>query len=401
MVRLMYITSTTCNPDISIVRVVFNFYPQIGGSITHTMELSKNIDPLLKNQVIIAPYFGDKCEDFDRNFGVKILRVKYYNAKKRCNIPVIPLIYITYGINVFFKLRKMQRPDIIHAHGISNIAVCCVISKLLGIPVVGMLHGSLGGYSKTSDLYETTLAKLFRPSCAFILDDGSMAPQKFKRLWGSRAVTVNHGIDTNFFKPVSKNNKLKSQLGLKNSDFIVTSTSSLTAVKNVDLAIKSFKLFLDRLKVANAYLLIVGDGPLKDTLINLTKEFHVDTNVKFVGNVSNEAVIDYLSISDVVIATSLYSNMNLSVQEAMACGKSVITFDSGGTSKLIKDNVNGLLVKSGDISNFAEKLLFLYKNPTFQKKIMENARNFVIHERSWDQRIKKELEVYNELLKRN
>ena len=358
MVKLMYITSTTCNPNISLVRVVFNFYPQIGGSITHTLELSKNINPLLKNQVIIAPYFGAKCEDFDRKFEVKILRVKYYNAKKICNVPVIPLIYVTYGVNVFFKLRKMQRSDIIHAHGISNIALCCIIGKLLGIPVVGMLHGSIGGYSKMSGLYETILATLFRPSCAFVLDDGSMAPQKFKKLWGSKVVTINHGIDTDFFKPISENNKLRSELGLKNSDFIVTSTSSLTAVKNIDLAIKSFKLFLDRLKAANAYLLIVGDGPLKDSLVNLTKELHVDRNVKFIGDVPKDVVIDYLSISDVVIATSLYSNMNLSVQEAMACGKLVVTFDSGGTSKLIKDNVNGLLVKSGDFSSFAEKLLF-------------------------------------------
>jgi glycosyltransferase involved in cell wall biosynthesis len=59
---------------------------------------------------------------------------------------------------------------------------------------------------------------------------------------------------------------------------------------------------------------------------------------------------------------------------------------------------NGLLVKPGDIADFAKKLKVLYENPDLRAKLGRNARETIIKERSWDTRIKKELEVYEKVL---
>ena len=387
--------------DVSVVRVIFEFYPLKGGSITHVIELSKKTNPYLENQMIIAPDFGDKCREFDEKFEVPIIRVKYYPIKKRLGIPVAPLVSLLYMINVYFKLkelRKIYKFDIIHTHGISPVAFGAIIGKLLNIPVAGMLHGTNEAYSNISGFYETVMAKLFKPDYALVLDDGSMAPEKFKKIWGDRVTIVDHGIDVNIFKPREKKRDLLKKLGLKESDFIILSTSSLIPVKNVDLAIKSFEIFLKKTKKNNAYLIIAGEGHLKDQLVKLAKDYTLEKNMKIVGEIPIDIILEYLSISDVVVATSLYSNMNRSTQEAMACKKPVVVFNSGGTSKLIRHMENGLLVKPGDIADFAEKLNVLYEKPDLREKLGKNARETIITERGWETRIKKELEVYEKVL---
>jgi len=61
---------------ISVIRVVFEFYPIKGGSVTHILELSKHVDPYIESQVIIAPDFGKECKDFDASYPIPIIRVK-------------------------------------------------------------------------------------------------------------------------------------------------------------------------------------------------------------------------------------------------------------------------------------------------------------------------------------
>jgi hypothetical protein len=63
--------------NISVVRIIFEFYPSTGGSITHTINLSKRINYYLKNQIIIAPDYGLNCRKFDDAFEVPVIRIKY------------------------------------------------------------------------------------------------------------------------------------------------------------------------------------------------------------------------------------------------------------------------------------------------------------------------------------
>ncbi len=90
--------------------------------------------------------------------------------------------------------------------------------------------------------------------------------------------------------------------------------------------------------------------------------------------------------------------MNRSVQEAMACEKTVIAFDSGTKRNLIKHIENGLLAKSGDIDNFVDNIILLYNNEELRTKIGINARKTILTKRNWDKRIKTELDVHRRVL---
>jgi len=387
-------------PTISIFRIVLYFYPFEGGCSNHVRELSEKINPYLKNQTIIAPDVGSISSEFDRTYPIPIIRVKSPNIKKRFGIPVAPLNNLLYMINVYRVLKKFECPDIIHAHGIGPVAFGSVIGKVMKVPVVGMLHGSTEAYSRISGLFESLLAILFKPDHALILDDGSPAPQKFSRLWSGRTSIVYHGIDAHFFKPNSQDSGLKQRLGFKESDFMILSTSSLIPVKNLDLAIEAFAKLLEisASDKRSAYLIFAGDGGLKEPLIKLANRKSIIERIKFIGTITPDEIKEYLSIADVVVGTSLYSNMNRSIQEAMSSGVAVVAFNCGRLDRLIDNGHDGLLVKPGDISDFADKLKVLYENPELRETIGKNARMTIISKRSWNSRIEHELSIYDHLI---
>lgn len=390
--------------NISVIRIVFEFYPHIGGSIALTEALSQKIDYHLKNQLIIAPDFGEECTTFDKQFKVPIIRVKF-NTKKMA-LPVLPLFHFIYMVKVYFKIKKLDKKykfDIIHAHGIGIIGFSTIIGKLLDIPVIGAVDGSLKAYSKKSvAFYETITIMLLKPKYLIVADDGPTTTETFRNLLKDRAIIVSIGIDTDIFKPIERNKQLLEKLGLKESDFIILSTSSFTPVKRIDLAIESFNRLLTISSNNDIYLLIAGQGGLRDWLIELAGKSPLKKNIKFVGTIPANIIPDYISIANTVIGTSLYSNMNVSIQEAMACGKPVVAFDSSGISKIINHMGNGLLAKCGDVEDFARNLKILYDNPSLRDKLGQNARKTIVEERNWETRVKREMEIYEKVLsKRN
>jgi glycosyltransferase involved in cell wall biosynthesis len=384
--------------DISVVRIAVDYYPFKGGSNVHTKDLAEKMNPHLRRQVIIAHDYGEMCREFDEQYHIPIIRVKAGQLEKRIGIPVFPINNLIYMIRVAGVVKNLDDIDIIHAHNISNIGFSWFIGKMLGIPVIGMMHGTAEANSRISGIYETIMATLFKPAFAFILDDGSVAPEKYGRLWGDRITVVHHAIDTEWYAPRTKSCSLLDELGISGSDFIVLSTSSFLPVKNVDYTIKAFASFLDTTDSRDTYLILAGVGRDREALEALARENAIEDVVRFVGYQAPEKLLEYLSISDVIVGSSLYSNMNRAIQEAMACEIPPVVFNSGGTGSIVKHLQNGILVKPGDIDSFARALSLLYSDPELRKELGKNARRIILEERNWDYRIRQELAVYKKCI---
>lgn len=380
--------------DISVVRIAVDYCHFKGGSNIHTRDLAEKIHPYLRRQVIIAHDYGEVCREFDEHYHIPIIRVKAGQFQKKFGIPVFPLNSLIYMIRVAGVMKNLDDVDIIHAHNISNIGFSWFIGKILGIPVVGMMHGTAEANSRISGIYESIMAMMFKPAFAFVLDDGSVAPEKYRRLWGDRITVVHHAIDTDMYAPAEKSSSLLEELGISDSDFVALSTSSFLPVKNVDLTINAFASFLQTTGAQDAHLILAGDGKDRAALEALAKDKAIDGAVRFVGQQPAEKLIDYLSISDVIVGSSLYSNMNRSIQEAMACEKPPVVFGSGNTGSVVRQLQNGILVKPGEIRSFGEALSLLYRDPALREKLGKNARRTILEERNWDYRIRQELAVY-------
>lgn len=380
--------------DMTVVRIVTAFREYGGGSKMDIKELSIRINPYLKCQILIAPFDSETPRSFDERFDFEIIRIK--SPHIRYNIPIISgfINNIFFYFKVFQELKRLSDIDLIQTHEITPIAYSCILGKLLRIQVIGMVHGTAEAYSRIAGLRETILATLFKPTYAIVVDSGTRAPEKFRKIWGDRVTVVNHGIDTELFKPKDKNESILRHLDLKRSDLIILSISSLIPIKNIDVAIEAFEKVITEITDPRIFLLIAGDGSQKEELVKLVDEKRLANRVKFLGPIKNDQVPDYISIADICIGMSLKDNMNRSVLEPMACAKPIVAFGGGSIDELITTGYNGLLAKRGDILDFAEKMKLLLENPELRRDIGKHAHETIVEKRSWNARIQQDLAAY-------
>jgi glycosyltransferase involved in cell wall biosynthesis len=386
--------------EISVARVTFDFYPGGGGSITHQMELSKAIHPFLRHQFIVASDRRGEYADFDEDLGIPVVRIKHWapSSRKSIFLPTLPIMLFSYARNVVAQILRMAQQgetiDIIHVHHalIGLFLLWLIKAKKLSIPVVIMQHGTPGSlYGSLFTKVSFILFNVVRPSYVLILDDGTRAANLPKLLNPKRVkqLLVHHGIDVTFFKPLES---------LPSEEFVVLSTSRFIRWKRVDLAISAFKKLLQEVGTKEGIrLVLAGTGPLCGQLQKLVADSGLTKNVTFLGQLPLDQVRTWLRLTSVAIATSLESNLNRSLQEAMACAKPVVVFDNGRIDTLIQNMKNGITVQNGDIAEFARRLKLLYQDQELRTTIGQNARETIVNYRSWKARVAQELRVYEEI----
>ena len=376
------------------MRVVREFAPMIGGSITHILELSEAMDPYLRKQVIVAPYIP-KCEDFDRKFPIPIIRVK---SPAICNIgcpAIADFFYSLYARKVIMRTIKEYRIDIVHFHSPVLASYLIPQIRLRNPPLhyVVMVHGWPEKKARHYGIsYEIgkVLIRFSSPDQYLILNDGSQIFDLQNVLdrgnipWD----IVYHGFDSSLFRPSNINNR---------EQFSILFPHRPESIKRPDIAMNIFKKFSTKVKSPTICLTYLA-ADRAEGLKNLAFMEGLTNSVHFMNALSGGSMINCINQSSVVIGTSLNSNTGRAIQEAMVCAKPVVVFNNGGISNLITHMKNGILVEPGDTDGFADALELLFNNPDLRDELGQKARETIILERSWDKRIKKELSVYEQVM---
>lgn len=392
---------------ISIYRIVSDFYPCQGGSITHVIELIQHVNPYIDKQILFCPaYKNTNYLIFDQDFLVPIKRIKHKflksdNWNKIIGFSIIfPFYYAHNIVKEILQLNKVNTTNnLIHVHNFDLGLYINLLLKIrrINIPIVIMSHGSPfpedWGYPTIGStifniFFRNPILKIIKPDYVLLLNDGVLK-EKFITLIQKNSIPFNivlHAIDTEVYAP-DKDIKIKKE-------FVILSPHRLELIKRVDLGIISFKKLFQNLNYPeNLYLKIAGSGDELLNLLELVNNMGMSKDTIFLGGLSiNETINEFLS-ANIIIGTSLVSNMCRSIQEAMACAKPVVLFSEGNDGFFI-NQVNCLISKPGDIDDFANNLKLLYESESLCTYIGNNARNTIIQNRSWSSRLKMELEVY-------
>jgi len=160
---------------------------------------------------------------------------------------------------------------------------------------------------------------------------------------------------------------------------------------------KNLTNLIRALKDTNITLDIVGNGALKNKLQNLAQELNVKIN--FLGSIPNNQLPDILNKYKIFILPSLYEGMPKTLLEAMSCGLACIGTKVEGIKEIIQNNVTGILTNT-DPSSIKEAILKLINNPELQTKLGQNARQLVLDNYSLDTQIKKEIQIYMDLVEK-
>tara|TARA_X000000950_G_C13915800_1_gene660948 strand:+ start:1100 stop:2212 length:1113 start_codon:yes stop_codon:yes gene_type:complete len=174
----------------------------------------------------------------------------------------------------------------------------------------------------------------------------------------SNCVFFPNAINIKNFKPI--NRKINNNINL-------ISIGSFYAKKGHSLLLKT--LFeLNQLSNLNFKLHLIGDGALKDKLIEETKKLKLTNKVIFHGIVPNPE--KYLQKSHLYVHAASYEPFGLALIEAMSTGLPVISTDGKGNRDIINEN-NGVLLNHRNPKKYAMEILTLIKNTnTYENKAM-------------------------------
>ena len=307
-----------------------------------------------------------------------------------------------------FRFIKREKPDIIHTHTakagtIGRVAGFfyrwltwkTLIGKPRPIKFVHTYHGhvfhSYYGNAKTKIFLfiEKTLAWFVTDKIIVI------SKQQFDEIHGEFGVgqteqfkIVPLGIDLQFFADsIEKRNILRGEIGVKADEILVGFVGRLTEIKNIPLFLKVAEIYQKRKSkdLPKIKFVIVGDGNLRNDLEKQAAELGLNYILTFAGN-RDDTDVCYAGC-DIIALTSLNEGTPLSLIEAMANEKPVISTAVGGVVDLLgeveltKDNFTicqrGLSVVSGDADGFYNGLIHLAKNADLRAQLGANGIEFV------------------------
>ncbi|MBT4192080.1 MAG: glycosyltransferase family 4 protein [Candidatus Diapherotrites archaeon] len=174
--------------------------------------------------------------------------------------------------------------------------------------------------------------------------------------------------------------KFKTQK-IKHKKFVLLSVARLVPWKGREVLINAMPQIAKEIK--NVELVIVGDGDpkFKQTLVDLCKKNKVSDKVKFVGRVKSEDTPKYYRASDVFVHAPTYEPFSNAVLESLVSGIPVVLSNVGGSQKLIKKGKTGYIFESGNVNDFAKKVILAKKNlSVLSKETKANRVNLKCYE---------------------
>ena len=185
-------------------------------------------------------------------------------------------------------------------------------------------------------------------------------------------------VDINYFRTKSKIskseiNRLKRKLNIDLKDKVVMFNGQLIQRKGIYDLIDAFKKLLET--HSSTSLLLVGYGQEYENIKKVLGNSSLSTKVIMTGFVQNNKLPKYYALADVFVLPSREETWGLVVNEAMACGCPVIVGNRVGSSAdLVKQGVNGLVFKSGDVEDLYQTLYKMISNDKQRKMMAASAR---------------------------
>lgn len=164
-------------------------------------------------------------------------------------------------------------------------------------------------------------------------------------------------------------NLSRAVLGLQEGVFALVFIGRLVRRKGLDVLLEA----LSRIGNRQWQLIVIGEGPERERLDQLSREYGMGGQVFFLGYLEQEKY-DYLSVSDAFVLPSHHEGLGIALMEAMSLGLPVISTDSGGQRDLITDGQNGLLVRPGDPQALAHAIEKLMGDSALCKRLSEDSR---------------------------
>ncbi len=349
-------------------------YPTFGGSGVVATELGKGLAKK-GHQVHFITYTQPARLDF---FNENIF---YHEV----NIASYPLFqYPPYESALAGKMVdvvKYEKLDLLHVHYAIPHATSAFLAKQIlkchgiNIPVITTLHGT--------DITIVGKDASLAPVVTFSINesDGVTTVSEDLRKDTYEAfeirkeiVVIPNFVDLERFKKQPKEHF--KRIICPNDEKLLVHTSNFRKVKRIEDIIR---VFAKLKKEIPSKLLLVGDGPERGPMEQLSRDMNLGEDVRFVGKL--DAIEEVLSVADLFLMPSEKESFGLAALEAMACEVPVISSNTGGLPELNVQGVTGFLSNVGDVDDMVKNAMYILQDenlPTFKANALARALEFDI-----------------------
>lgn len=409
-----------------IVRVIARL--NVGGPAKHVVWLTQGLQTAEWESLLVAgsvPPGEDDMGYFATKMGVTPIFVPEMSRE----ISVKDLLTIW----KLYKLFRRERPDIIHTHTAKAGTVGRVAGLLyrwltpqvlLGRPracrFVHTYHGhifhSYYGLLKTRLFLaiEKTLGRLITDRIVVVSEQQRREiNERFGVGRADRFVVIPLGLDLDIFAGWrDRGRAFREELDLKPADILVGLVGRLTEIKNHKLFLEAATLFKEeshgRPKEQDVRFVIIGDGSLRAELEQQAHLLGLRADVIFLGN--RRDMENLYPGLDIVALTSLNEGTPLTLIEAMANARPVISTAVGGVVDLLGPSISqngkasfavcerGISVSPGNAAAFAAGLIRLAEDASLRREIGERGLQFVASQYSKDRLLEDVRTLYRDLL---
>lgn len=406
-----------CNFDGKVLHIFNTSIPYLnnGYSIRSSYIIENQIEMGLKPAVVTRPGFPNDFGKFMLDIDKEIIKecvegVEYYRLTPSLFLRDTPTKqYIDTFIKNICNIIDNEEPNIVQAASNYTIGLAGLkAARIKGKPFVYEIRGfwemtTVSKYPdyenseeyKMSQKIETFIAR--NADKVIVISNGLKNELVSRGIDEDKITIIPNGVDIDKFQIKDKNRNIINKYQLSNS-FVIGYIGSIVKYEGIQTVIKSIRILKDK-GYKNIKYLIVGEGKYKDALKDVVKALNLKENVLFVDRIPHDKVIEYYSVFDLCVYYREYEKVTnlvtpLKPLEAMACSKVVIGSNLDAIKEMIIDGVNGFIVE-GQEEELANKIEYIYNNYESIKTIGQDAREWVVENRSWENLTKKYLDVYN------
>ncbi len=352
------------------------YSPQVNGVVSSILTLEKELRKQGHNVYVFTISHPDAKEQ--SNYVYRIASLPFIFLKDH-------RVGILYSNRLVRKIKRLKLDIILSQTEFSLGIFAKLVSKKLSIPIVHTYHTMYEEYmhyiSKGIDFSPKIARKYSKSFCNGV--DGVVAPtKKTERLLRSYGVkkpirVIPTGID---FSPLDKNNysqeeimNLKQVFDIPLEDPIILFVGRVAKEKSIDVIIRALQLLV--LRVPEAKLVIVGDGPSRLELDELATQLGIQDSVIFTGMQPWNTIGKFYQIGDIFVSASVTETQGLTFAEAMAASLPVVAKEDESVAGLIRNDYNGKLFHSEE--ELAVILEELIKNSEYRVMLGQHAEHSV------------------------
>ncbi|MEL1263982.1 glycosyltransferase [Pseudoxanthomonas putridarboris] len=263
------------------------------------------------------------------------------------------------------ELFARLRPDVLHTHQIGALWHLGRAARRQGaMAVVHTEHSDHAALASglrnqlKSRLWWHRAGRLPDRFCC-VSEDIARSVRRWRTVPGEKVCVVDNGVDTALYADRAPREPLRASLGFANDQRVIGTVGRLNEVKRQDLLLRAFARIVP--EYPQARLLLVGDGPEREALQDLTRSLGLADRIVFAGY--QPRTEHYLAAMDVFALSSRHEGLPLALLEAWASGLPVVSSAVGGIPQVVRHGHNGLLFDSGDEAGLAATLARLLDDP--------------------------------------